>query len=358
MGPMQHLQHFIFDFAGTLFDDAELSFFATQETILRLGGEKISREVFFNEFTIPAETFYYKFLDKKIPFSEINSLYFEIYPEFAVKGSLRPGVMEVFEELKRQKKTISIFSTIAEPVLKKLVDFLHLDRFRPILKGGVLNKEADLKPFLKKHPFKAEETLYVGDMDVDVLAANRSGVMSGAVLSRYQPLKKVAQAKPQIVWSSPIDLFEFLKTLEKRREVKKAKPYPVVTVGALVFNQKKECLLILTDKWSYTFAIPGGKIDKDETSADALLREFQEETGLTLKEVSLFMVQDCIRSDEFYVPDSHFIFLNYIASTDTQHVVLNDEAQSFLWVDPKEALHLKLNRPTRLLIEKYVAAHL
>ncbi len=57
---MEHLQHFIFDFAGTLFDDAELSFFATQETILRMGGEKISRDVFFNEFTIPAETFYYK----------------------------------------------------------------------------------------------------------------------------------------------------------------------------------------------------------------------------------------------------------------------------------------------------------
>ncbi|NDD98705.1 NUDIX domain-containing protein [bacterium] len=355
---MQHLQHFIFDFAGTLFDDAELSFFATQETILRMGGEKISRDVFFNEFTIPAETFYYKFLDKKIPFSDINSLYFQIYPEFALKGSLRPGVIEALEELKREKKTISIFSTIAEPVLKKLVNFLHLDRFHPILRGGVIDKEVELKEFLKIHPFNASQTLYVGDMDVDVLAANRNGVVSGAILSRYQPLKKVAQAKPKIVWNSPLDLIEFVKTLKKVREIKKAKPYPVVTVGALVFNQKKECLLILTDKWSYTFAIPGGKIDKDETSTDALLREFQEETGLTLKEISLFMVQDCIQSEEFYVPDSHFIFLNYVAYTDTQTVVLNDEAQSFLWVDPKEALHLNLNRPTRLLIEKYVANHL
>lgn len=355
---MQNLQHFIFDFAGTLFDDAELSFFATQETILRMGGEKISREVFFNEFTVPAETFYYKFLDKKIPFSEINSLYFQIYPEFAVKGSLRPGVIEAFEELKRQKKTISIFSTIAEPVLKKLVDFLHLDRFHLVLKGGVINKEVELSAFLKIHPFKPIQTLYVGDMDIDVLAGNRNGVVSGAILSRYQSLNKVAQAKPKIVWNSPSDLIEFVKTLEKRREVKKAKPYPVVTVGALVFNQKKECLLILTDKWSYTFAIPGGKIDKDETSTDALLRELREETELTLKETSLFMVQDCIQSEEFYVPDSHFIFLNYIAYTDNEHVVLNDEAQSFLWVHPKDALHLNLNHPTRLLIEKYVTTHL
>ncbi len=215
----------------------------------------------------------------------------------------------------------------------------------------------ELKAFLKTHPFIAAQTLYVGDMDIDVLAGNRNGVVSGAILSRYQPLKKVAQAKPKIVWNSPLDLVEFLKTLEKKREVKKAKPYPVVTVGALVFNQKKECLLILTDKWNYTFAIPGGKIDKDETSTDALLRELQEETGLRLKETSLFMVQDCIQSDEFYVPDSHFIFLNYIAHTDNPYVVLNDEAQSFLWVDPKEALHLNLNHPTRLLIEKFVAKH-
>jgi ADP-ribose pyrophosphatase YjhB (NUDIX family) len=191
-------------------------------------------------------------------------------------------------------------------------------------------------------------------MDTDIKAANKNNIVSAAVLSGYQPLEKLAKAKPNILWTSPKDWLLFFKTLFDKRKSKIAKLYPVVTVGALIFNSRNECLLIFTDKWKYTYAIPGGKIDQGEKSLDALKRELKEETSLDINNPEFFMVQDCINSEEFYIPQSHFIFLNYIAYTNQESVRLSDEAQSYLWINPRDALNLKLNYPTYLLIQKYV----
>ena len=133
------------------------------------------------------------------------------------------------------------------------------------------------------------------------------------------------------------------------------KKRPIVTVGALVFNTRDEALFVFTHKWKNTYGIPGGKIEYGEKSREAVIRELKEETGLTIKPSEVFLVQDCIDSREFYKANCHFILINYLATTKTKAVKLNDEAQSYLWMKPKEALKLKLNRPTRVLVEAYLS---
>jgi ADP-ribose pyrophosphatase YjhB (NUDIX family) len=130
---------------------------------------------------------------------------------------------------------------------------------------------------------------------------------------------------------------------------------PIVTVGALVFNTCGEALFVLTHKWKNTYGIPGGKIEHGEEAWTAVIRELKEETGLRIKPSKVFLVQDCIDSREFYKANCHFILINYLATTKTKVVKLNDEAQSYLWMKPKEALKLKLNQPTRILVEAYLA---
>lgn len=130
---------------------------------------------------------------------------------------------------------------------------------------------------------------------------------------------------------------------------------PLVTVGALVFNSRGEALFVFTHKWKNTYGIPGGKIEHGETARAAVIREIKEETGLTIKPSEIFMVQDCIDSQEFYKKQTHFILINYLATTKTKSVTLNDEAQSHLWMKPREALKLKLNKPTRILVKKYLS---
>lgn len=138
----------------------------------------------------------------------------------------------------------------------------------------------------------------------------------------------------------------------KRRS--KVKEWPIPTVGALIFNKKQECLIVLTHKWGFTYGIPGGKIEKGETAIEALKREIHEETALRIKPGKLLLVQDCIHSKEFYRPNTHFILMNYVATSTSTRVCLNDEAISHLWITPQKALKLNLNKPTRVLIEHYL----
>ena len=63
------------------------------------------------------------------------------------------------------------------------------------------------------------------------------------------------------------------------------------------------------------------------------------------------MVQDSIRSTEFY-REAHFLLLNYTCrALPGQTVRLNDEAQDHAWVDWDQAFTLPLNAPTRRLLE-------
>jgi ADP-ribose pyrophosphatase YjhB (NUDIX family) len=125
----------------------------------------------------------------------------------------------------------------------------------------------------------------------------------------------------------------------------------VVTVGALIFNDQGEVLMIRTHKWSDLWGIPGGKIRYDEPSEEALRREILEETNLHIDGIRFVLVQDCIGSKEFY-REAHFVLLNYTCRCVGQPLVrLNEEAQTFRWLEPAAALQLPLNRPTRVLLE-------
>jgi ADP-ribose pyrophosphatase YjhB (NUDIX family) len=126
--------------------------------------------------------------------------------------------------------------------------------------------------------------------------------------------------------------------------------FPISTVGALIFNPEREVLMIRTHKWSNLWGIPGGKIKWGETAEDALRREVHEETALKITNIQFVVVQDCIRSKEFY-REAHFVLLNYTCDTPGGQVILNDEAEEFQWLAPRAALNLELNTPTRILLE-------
>ena len=113
-----------------------------------------------------------------------------------------------------------------------------------------------------------------------------------------------------------------------------------------------QLLLVKTHKWRGSWGVPGGKIAYGEPLEEALLREFREETGLTLSDVRWGPIQEAIESPEFYQP-AHFILLNFVARADSENVVLNDEAEAYAWVSVDEALRYNLNTPTRKLVTFY-----
>jgi ADP-ribose pyrophosphatase YjhB (NUDIX family) len=128
--------------------------------------------------------------------------------------------------------------------------------------------------------------------------------------------------------------------------------YPLPTVGALLVGPSGRLLFVRTHKWGGRWGVPGGKVEWGESLLDAVRREVREETRLEVLDVHWAPVQEAVLHPEFHRP-AHFLLVNVVARTDSESVVLDDEAQAYLWCTPDEADQLDLNEPTRRLLEHY-----
>ncbi|HDN05250.1 MAG TPA: NUDIX domain-containing protein [Chloroflexi bacterium] len=114
--------------------------------------------------------------------------------------------------------------------------------------------------------------------------------------------------------------------------MKPTKQYPEPTVGALVFNDKNQLLIVKTHKWKGNYTIPGGHVEMGEYLEDALKREILEETGLNMVKAKYLCYQEFVFDDSFW-EKRHFIFFDFVCRVEDGVVQLNEEAQDYAWVD-------------------------
>jgi nucleoside triphosphatase len=133
--------------------------------------------------------------------------------------------------------------------------------------------------------------------------------------------------------------------------------YPEPTVGALIFNQAGRLFLMKSHKWHDQYVVPGGHIELGETMEDALRREIMEETGLPIHDIEFVALQEFIFDEAFHEEGRHFVFIDFTCQTDAgeDKVVLNDEAQEYVWVSVDEALALPIEPYTRRLLKKAIS---
>ena len=131
------------------------------------------------------------------------------------------------------------------------------------------------------------------------------------------------------------------------------KYYPLTTVGALVKGPSGRILIVKTTKWRGTWGVPGGKVDWGETLEAALIREFREEVGLDLMEVSFALLQEAVIDPQF-CQEAHFVMINYYAFSQSETVTPNEEIEEWAWVTPQEALNYPLNSYTKILVQDYI----
>ncbi len=129
--------------------------------------------------------------------------------------------------------------------------------------------------------------------------------------------------------------------------------FPEPTVGVFIFNQQGELLLLQSHKWPGAYVIPGGHVELGERIEEAAVREAKEETGLDIYDLEFITFQQFIYDPAFW-KQRHFIFFDFAAKTDSTDVVLNNEAQEYIWIAPQEALGLELDAYTRTSIEAYL----
>ncbi|MDW8308233.1 MAG: NUDIX domain-containing protein [Verrucomicrobiales bacterium] len=349
------IRNIIFDWSGTLVDDLPAVWEATNYVLAQSKRETMSLDQFRAEFQLPFTTFY----ERHTPDVALDQLEEWFHARFReVQDSVQaiPHAREFVRFCRARKMRLFVLSTVRPDHFAVQARAAGLEDCFEKTYLGVRDKRPKIREILEENRLTPAETLFVGDMKHDIEAARLGGVRSCAVLTGYNTLADLRSAQPDVIVEHLGELRALLSSNGGDLPSAAASGLPVVTVGALIFNDAGEVLMIRTHKWSDLWGIPGGKIQWGETAEAALRREIREETNLEIRDVHLVLVQDCIRPPEFY-RDAHFVLLNYTCRcVEPARVRLNDEAREFRWVSPAGALTMPLNAPTRRLLEAVATA--
>lgn len=136
---------------------------------------------------------------------------------------------------------------------------------------------------------------------------------------------------------------------------KEENKYPEPIVGAIIYNDKNEILLIYSPhKWGEYWNVPGGHVEMGETIDEALKREIKEETGLKVDSLGFMGWQEVIYPKEFF-KKKHFIFLDFCARLTGGEIKKGEEVKEYVWLEPKEALKkLRLSPYTIKAIQSFL----
>ena len=115
-------------------------------------------------------------------------------------------------------------------------------------------------------------------------------------------------------------------------------PRPALTVDAAVFRKRKNNFKILliergNPPFQEMWALPGGFLDMDETLEEAVVRELEEETGLTGIELNQLKAFSAIDRD----PRGRTVSVIFWGILhDDQQAVAGDDASKAAWFDLDE----------------------
>jgi phosphoglycolate phosphatase len=348
------IRNIIFDWSGTLVDDLPAVWQATNHVLSQSQRGELTLEQFRAEFCLP----FTKFYERHVPHISMPQLEVWFHGRFKeVQDSVvpLPHAREFLEFCRQLGVRTFLLSTVHADHFAVQAETSGFGGFIDQAYVGIIDKRKKIHAILEENGLNPGETLFIGDMQHDIDTAKHGGVHSCAVLTGYNGLQQLRASEPDVIVEHLGELRDILQAngMELRPAVggADAGKMPVVTVGALIFNDAGEALMVRTHKWSNLWGIPGGKIKWGEDSISALRREIQEETALEITDIQFVLVQDCIHSKEFY-RDAHFVLLNYTAHCRAPVAVkLNDEAREFRWIPVEQALQMPVNQPTRILLE-------
>jgi len=345
------IRNIIFDWSGTLVDDLPAVLKASNFVLSQAGRPEMSLEQFRAEFSLP----FTKFYDRHTPHIPMPQLEDWFHSSFKVAQASvieLPHARDFLKFCRAKKFRTFLLSTVHADHFKVQCGVTGFDVYLDRPYTDVWDKRKKIHEILAENNLRPDETLFIGDMEHDIETAHHGGIHSCAVLTGYNTVEQLRAAKPDLI----VEHLGELRRVLEQNGLSLGKPtlpqIPISTVGALIFNSAGEALMVRTHKWSNKWGIPGGKIKWGETSEAALRREIKEETGLKVTDIKFVLVQDCIHSKEFY-HDAHFVLLNYTCrcAGKNPRVKLNEEGQEFRWLTLAEATKLKLNQPTKILIE-------
>ena len=126
---------------------------------------------------------------------------------------------------------------------------------------------------------------------------------------------------------------------------------PLVGVGAVIIEDGRVLLVKrghppLAGEWS----IPGGVLELGETLREAVVREAQEETSLSVATADLLGVYDRVLRDDDGRTLYHFVLVDFLCRRISGNLQAAGDAAEARWCTPTETSGLKLAEDTAEVI--------
>lgn len=205
MGKINKIKHVCFDLDGTLTDSFRTIYLATVFTLRELKIKEKLDEAFFREKI--GLHFMDIFKDMKIPvkdFNEFIDIYKRLYLDFIDESRIYPSAVKVLEYLKEQGIHISLLTTKVQEQADTIIEHFKLTKYFDYIMGRRENipHKPSGEPLLyicRELFVKPENTLMVGDTELDILCGKNAEAGTCAAAYGYRNKKIIKELKPDFI---------------------------------------------------------------------------------------------------------------------------------------------------------------
>ena len=194
----------VFDVSGTLLNDIYAVWKATVYAYAALGRDDFQTlEEFKERFKMPISEFH---TDNGIPshlLQEMDRKFRESYPQYSSHVDIFPEVNEVLREFKRRKVVLGVASNIPTVFLWEHLRKFNIDSYFDVVTGQEDCDEQKPSPkpvtvTVEKLGAIPQESMYVGDMEEDMIAGKGAQVLTAAILREesYHPRWRLKRQNP------------------------------------------------------------------------------------------------------------------------------------------------------------------
>ena len=202
----------VFDLDGTLISSHETIYRATIHALDELKIKyDMPEERFYTMIGLHFEDIFQNFGFAVPSFNEFIDVYKRIYFDYIGYSKVYDGVEEILDKLVNKNIKVALLTTKGQDQAEKILEYFSLaDKFDYIMgrRNGMAHKPSPepLQKISSDLAIGLEETLMVGDSEMDIQCGKNAGSKTCAVTYGYRTKSELEKSAPDFLVSAILDL--------------------------------------------------------------------------------------------------------------------------------------------------------
>jgi HAD superfamily hydrolase (TIGR01509 family) len=203
------INHICFDLDGTLVKSHKNIYKATLKALidLQIPTDNLKQDLFYDRIGHHFEDIFAEFNIPVIDFESFINIYKIHYFDYINESTLYDGTEETLRNLKSRNIITSLLTTKGQDQAEKIINHFNLAKYFDLVTGrrnGVAHKPSPEPLLLNCNELKVqpEETMIVGDTELDIACGKNAGAKTCGVTYGYRTKSFIEEQKPDLIIDS------------------------------------------------------------------------------------------------------------------------------------------------------------